>query len=876
MISEKLKRKEAALRCFEQEIQSLNQTIELLHQDLQNDQAKETDIKDTSNPIRIKKAEIEQLEKLLAQLEQENKASQMNLEEKNEIIAVTRENLAIIETTLRNKGEEVAHIVQTTLEEMQTIWKEIGLSYSERDKSRLRIESCLEDTCSSILEDSKLQKENIQNDILNLLKTIKSMCYALGIEREYLRIEDSLDSKQTLINQKDILYKEGQKILPFYNSSIEQLSKISSDIKSVMSSLELTPSRLSSNLAKVLAMNISVNGHKRRLTTIVPENMIPSESAKDDRAKKIKHVEEMMRALECNNFGNDCDIGKNDGNVNGCNSNNNFTEYEPKSLSEEFINECEKDLKNLKRIKSETMVANQICRDNAKTLANEMHLQGRELLSLGLHSIKKRFKDPPQWWDPQIAEEACRAIVSRECIINTSSTFTKHLNMISDSLESVSSGRRALSNCLKNIIEDAHHTLIKTVEGDIDADDAYSSFDKALSRLPKLSKEHIVACLDEMNTLIAAVHDMSQSETEALTVVWQALNVSNSERGQFWSDLNETAHSSTANNDFDEVKKACAEDIEEWVIAAIKESTKINRKLNGDLLKLSKIHQEVERLRSKQDTKSKIMSLDSELCILSSRLAEFEEKAGSKQRLVTKKVNSSSLLAEERFRKQIKSNFSSKLHSLVKLLNEWQLMEGRGFDEKMLSEDVNAFIKNPDQGGDWIQKRTAFMHLKTVIQKPRRKVLNEQIQSSSSSAKMDQSLQKKTTSKGRSIEQKENLQRHHNSRVRRQTSIANCQTQPNSPSKNRGIKAENTSDSIRQQVKRSYNNKNERVSKTTSKESCSTASAKLTPTRKQKRSIKIDTSTEDCNNSSPVLPFGSILAKTPVHSENTHFNHNKQ
>ena len=106
--------------------------------------------------------------------------------------------------------------------------------------------------------------------------------------------------------------------------------------------------------------------------------------------------------------------------------------------------------------------------------------------------------------------------------------------------------------------------------------------------------------------------------------------------------------------------KACAEDIEEWVIFAIKEATKVNRKLNDRLLKLSKTHQEVERLRSKQDAKSKIMSLDYELCILNSKLAEFEEKAGNTQRLVNKKMNSSSLLEEERFQKQMQNNFSAK------------------------------------------------------------------------------------------------------------------------------------------------------------------------------------------------------------------------
>ena len=144
-------------------------------------------------------------------------------------------------------------------------------------------------------------------------------------------------------------------------------------------------------------------------------------------------------------------------------------------------------------------------------------------------------------------------------------------------------------------------------------------------------------------------------------------------------------------------------------------------------------YEEVEKLRSKSDTKTKILSLDSELRIQSLKLAEFEEKAGNRQRLVTKKkkLNSSSLL-QERFRKQMQNNFSSKLHKLVELLQEWQALEGCKFNAKLLSVDVNAFLIDPDNRGDWIEKRTAFMHLKTVKQKTRRRAVVATINSSSS------------------------------------------------------------------------------------------------------------------------------------------------
>ncbi len=866
MLKDKLIRKEAALRSFEQEIQTLNHQIELLQRELKSESnisSREGDTIMTPIPIRLKKAEIKQLESVLAQLEIENKKTQNDLQEKTESLSVFKEKLTVMEVTMRNKGGEVAGKVETTLGKLQYIWKEMGASDRDRESIRMKIESCLEDTCCKILEDAMLKKESTRNQINILLKTLKNIYYALGKSEEFDRVEQSLKpGHRTFQRQLEFLQKEHQKIMPFYNITLNRLISLADEVRILVAAMEIPSSKLSANLAKLMNLNICQNATKRRQTIFATSNVVQSDTSKDERAKKIKQVEEMMKALESDQTVTDsCS-------QNECRMKDSSTEAEsclgPYSLSESFIDECESELRKLKRYKSETMVANQISRDLAKTLSNEMHLQGRELLSLTIHSIKKKMKELPRWWNPEIAEEACRAITSRECIINAGSTYTKHLNIIRDSLESVASGRRALSTCLKTIIEEAHRALLETVEGDIDANNAYASFDKALARLPKLSREHISACLDEMNTLVAAVHDMSQSETEALTVVWQALNVSNSDRGQFWSDVNESAHQTSTNNDFEAVMKACAEDIEEWIIAAIKDSTKINRKLNDQLFKLSKIHQEVERLRSKQDAKSQIMSLDSELCILSSKLAEFEEKAGNKQRLVTKKVNSSSLLDEERFRKQMQSNFSSKLHTLVKLLNDWQSMEGKNFDEKMLSEDVNAFIRNPDECGDWIEKRTAFMHLKTVKQKARRTAIDDSSSNSNSPQSSTNSIDLKKTKSNRNQSltrnsNKERLLESKENQVQRRPAIKSGNSldkRSRSPTSQRNKKETSTFQQKRTLLKDKNNDKPIGFKQSESNKS--------TP-KNIKRNLAIDATAES---SSPILPFGQVLAKTPVLKEN--------
>jgi len=333
-------------------------------------------------------------------------------------------------------------------------------------------------------------------------------------------------------------------------------------------------------------------------------------------------------------------------------------------------------------------------------------------LSLSMHNIKKRSRDLPQWWDPMKADAVCRAIISKDSIVESSDSFRKHLETIYDSLQSVAEGRGALAETLKECVEKAHVTLLKAVEGESEAKEAYDSFHNALFCLPSLSKEIINACIDEMNLLVSAVDAMAQSEIEALTVVWEALSIRSSERERFWfevEDANKKAQSRT-NGAFDNIRhKVTMICVEEWVISSIKNAAKVQRSLSAGLDKLSRIHQEVETLRSKQDAKSKIISLDSELCILSAKLSEFEDRAKGK---LTKKGNSASLLKDERFRKHMQSNFSLKLATLGILLRDWEKEGGSNF-ENILSENVRMLLRDPD-------KRTAFMHLKTVQKKTRK------------------------------------------------------------------------------------------------------------------------------------------------------------
>jgi hypothetical protein len=198
--------------------------------------------------------------------------------------------------------------------------------------------------------------------------------------------------------------------------------------------------------------------------------------------------------------------------------------------------------------------------------------------------------------------------------------------------------------------------------------------------------------------------------------VWEALGIRTSERGQFWGKLEEASKSLKSQNDlpFAEVSADGPLFFEKWLLQSAKQAAKIYCYLDVRLHKLETVHSEVERLRSKQDAKSRILSLDSEIRILSARLDEFEELKCNKERLLSKKTGSSSLLKEERFRKQMQGKFIAKLEQLAALLKTWNDTEQLKFDGDLLSEEVRTLVENPNKMDSAVEKRTAFMHLRTV------------------------------------------------------------------------------------------------------------------------------------------------------------------
>eukprot|EP00957_Ditylum_brightwellii_P170776 12998187-Ditylum_brightwellii.AAC.1 len=276
----------------------------------------------------------------------------------------------------------------------------------------------------------------------------------------------------------------------------------------------------------------------------------------------------------------------------------------PGSLSEAFLDDCERDVKNLRVVKSQIMVLNSEKRDEAHRLAKEMNLSRKDILSLVQHSCIKKKDDFPKWWKRTMADEVCRIITVQNGIVAANGFFTKHLDFFCQSLNGLAHGRRVLSDKLKTVVEDGQRALITTVEGMIETC-GESTFNDALCHVPHLSKDHIHACIDEMKILATTADAMAESEIEALSVVWDALKTSSNERDHFWSDLEESTKDiqTRADGPFDSVLQSCVNGAEEWVLSSVKDATKIHRLLIIRLLRLEKVHGEVEKQRGKQDAR---------------------------------------------------------------------------------------------------------------------------------------------------------------------------------------------------------------------------------------------------------------------------------
>jgi hypothetical protein len=638
------------VKSFESEVDSLNNDMAGLKKELMHRHSKQITFESqesgflsvVSDNVALK-LELEQSQQERILLKLFSNDLASDFERVSGALEATKEKLAFV--TVAYSQLPGVKPPDSFLTKIQSLWDELGIAPTDRSKLCNQIENCLELTCSKLLQDAQERK----NLTITLIDDIRQEIHAMNNSLK-LKHDDFAASSRSLLSQLKELQVYRSRLKPFFENAIDRRNAIASKASDLLHSLGISKDSLDPRLITLLDGGTSI--------------CLDNAAATNDLQKQ--------------------------------------------DLSDGFLSTCENAVYDLQLRKSKILTANSGYRDEILSLVTEMNLKETDVLALVVHSIKQRLLSIPEWWDNEAANTVARSVTSVGGVVRSSLMFSRHLKLMHESISSISIARRHISSKLRDIIERTQQILLTTVDGEFEANAEYSNFHEALFRLPPLSKECIQSCFAEIEALSVGVDVMTQSEIEALTVVWEALNISSAKRGKFWGAIDSDLRQMDlkVGGPFDNVVSLSTVDAEEWILSAVKEGTKSVKELESRLFKLEKIHDKVEELRSQQDAKSKIISLDSEVRILSAKLKEFEDKKCIKLRLTTKKCTSSTLLKEERFRKQMQLKFAAKLDQLSVLLQAWKENENVPFDQDLLSETVRMLLKNSD--------RNEFMHLRTV------------------------------------------------------------------------------------------------------------------------------------------------------------------
>ena len=669
-----LGRKEAALLGVESEVDALNHKVTVLSKDLADRKALD---EAGSNHFSSFKQLTEEKDKYKNELSEAYRNQEISNEKIRQLeaslnsaraqMSASKENLAVAKASLKTGGEN--NDAKNTMSQLQRIWEELGADDSLREDAQKRIEFCLEDTCASLLENATTMKRSTEKEINSLSRRLRMTKRALGLSYEEHR-----------------------------GSHSRTLTKTLNDLKEELRKLEV-PYRFASARRRKL-----IEGATSLSTTL---------------GLSTSELHDDLKVLLQHGTGEDRNVSKQWGNKDSTNEDTKLgmeDSLPAKCLETAFLTRCEGHVSELRVAKSEMLLKSRDHQQKIAVFMTKMHLNTKQSLSLIGDWVKRNVAQNPAWWDSKLADEILSDLSQGKYLPLSSAKHSKHLELMNRAMSSSAESRQSVSETLKSVIEHAQKTLLGIVGRDIDASEAYAGFHNALVRMPPLSKNLIQACNSELESLIDGIEALAQTETEALTVVWEALKVSQKERREFWSMLEKSKSSAGLDNEnpFSNKTISGISSHEGWIVNAVQSATTLNRTLKRRLRKLEGINNEVERLRSKQDTKSQILSLDSEIRIMNAKLLDFEELKCNKERLLTKK-GGATLLKEERFRKQMQTKFLAKLKQLVSLLQSWESKEKARFDDSLLSDDVRELLKeDTDQMDSWVDMRTKLMRLRTV------------------------------------------------------------------------------------------------------------------------------------------------------------------
>jgi hypothetical protein len=636
------------------------------------------------------------------------RALETKLEAQKQELENTKDCLVLVETTLADMNGSVK--AQKTLLMIQSMWAVLGVDETIRKQVRAELENCIADTCDRHLSQVSKLKSSTEEEIAVLKAKKLSMQSALSLS------ESKETRYRTLLEEVYSLRDEVGKLEVVFNAANSRREHIISAMISLSATLGIRRNDLPVHLKYLMQQLDEGKPSSRSVGRL-------------RRASIMENIQAMVDSIS-NEFRG---VSEADGvsmlvNPSGVN-------YLPQGcLDEEFLGNCEDDIAELRVKKSEMLAKNRERVQKIREIARSLHSAVPELVGLVEMTLHRSESPLPIWWDSDHAAELLKKTIATSPRADSENADLQYIQLIHEALDTVAGSRQRISSVLREMVEKAQQALLDIVGRELDASEAYASFREAMLKLPALTEDFSQSCISEMEALVAGIEAMTQSEIETLSVVWEALKVSSDERREFWGRIDEQQEALVSPSDdrarFDQLLQplTASRNVERWVMSAISTGKAVHRELEVKLNKLSAIHTEVDKLRTKQDKKSQVMSLDSEIRLLNSKLQEFEEMQCSKQRLLTKTSGSAVLLKEAHFRKQMKSKFVAKLEQLALLLRSWESEEGRSFDSTLLSDDVRVLLSNPDQMENWIEKRTKLLPYRTVPTKatPRKRSFEEE------------------------------------------------------------------------------------------------------------------------------------------------------
>ena len=174
---------------------------------------------------------------------------------------------------------------------------------------------------------------------------------------------------------------------------------------------------------------------------------------------QMQEVEKMLAMLGEANEAND-DIYDENSSA-GANDNGivvSLNELKPGLLSSSFLDACEKDLRLLRQRKAEMMSNNNEALGNVQILVEEMHLTGRASTYL----VNKVLEIKPKWWDHTLCRDICHAVCKNPSnVVEVNGSYTKHLNVVAESLNKLASQRSIIAEKLKYLLNDAYMVSTK-------------------------------------------------------------------------------------------------------------------------------------------------------------------------------------------------------------------------------------------------------------------------------------------------------------------------------------------------------------------------------------------------------------------------------